>query len=339
MKRGGEIPLEGFKRSFTPSNEAEILIGINSFFNRELMLIRSHRQTFFSPDQYFRWHESKLRIGVQEAELIAAVESSAHLLSHPELLHPVSREFPTLYRLLRVTELMQGSCRGGESVLIGSGSTVAEYVAMHIAPPFKELICSMFRINDYEDALKNNYKQAVEGNFSCGIQFTDGHITAIEPDKKMIGLYKQYKEICGIPGGGIDIFQTRLDQALSRNQIPDNLNTVLFHRAEPNVFYSSGTSIRKERRKSKRELERITKILIAKIAPGGRFIVTVGQGNTVNEQLQRLLLINDLKEVLPTLNCNVISGISKQFDINVIDGQLYSGSLHAMIGAVVAFKN
>jgi hypothetical protein len=202
-------------------------------------------------------------------------ECVALMKKYPQLLFTTS--FPSLYRLLRTAEITDGIKRGGEILLIGSGTTLGETCATLVERPsgteIEEAFLNRSNFSSQSD-LGKTLRPAI-------IPKKPGHITAIEPDSKALESTIALNHLFGFRSSQLAIVNGMLGYAFEQDFVGNKIDTILWHRAEPKVCYGSTKGQR-----SPQQFENAREsfeVLCDRLVKGGSFVLTVGTGGNNNE--------------------------------------------------------
>jgi hypothetical protein len=232
-------------------------------------------------------------------------ESSLLLYDNPGLII-YAPQFTSLYRLLRLNELRHGARRGGAVLLIGSGHTYPEALAALIAPPQEQTLSRLGRLmatSTLVDKLEDYTRRRNEGDdLMVAPALVDGHITALEPDKHAAEYGKRIGPQFGITSSNTQYVETELGAAVNGGTIPAALDSMIWNRVDPFVIHPASATARDRRA----NIHSLMYELAERIKPGGRFVLTVGTGNSKEELLARLRVVEEMKVLLPATGFQVI---------------------------------
>jgi hypothetical protein len=181
----------------------------------------------------------------------SAIESAVLMMENPRI--PIQiPHVATIFRLMRTMEISGGHKRGGNALIIGSGLTIPEVLALYIKPPDpKTMLDKLAQADPTTQMLLNT----VMGNSNYSL--SNGHVTAIEPDPNYKAKVLRLQNDFNIPDNMLTFKNITVGEALEGDQIPDNLDLVLWHRVEPRIFLpGSDLRSRKERRQAEREAKK-----------------------------------------------------------------------------------
>lgn len=212
---------------------------------------------------------------VERNRVRAGTESSTLQLKYPQL--SALPMFPALYRFLRAEELNGAFKRGGNILLVGSGTTVYEAAAMAVSAPSKTDVEETFsdggkKINDYV----KNRNLALNGDIPIVLpELLPHQITAVEPDKRQTEGFRTAND---------RFFGTHT--AINNHPLQDvrgelagiEFDNVLVNRLDPRIFQDD---------------PRLLEFLMGLVKPGGGLVLTIGTGNNEGERVSRRKFIED----------------------------------------------
>jgi hypothetical protein len=238
-----------------------------------------------------------------DAALRAIAESSLLLHEHPELI-VYAPQFAALYRLLRTDEIKRDLRRGGDVLLVGSGRTYPEALAVLVRPPTLaelHLLASMPSTLAGE-VLAFNERDARGEAFAHPLPLVRGTLTAVEPDTTAVDYGTRIAPLFGLDASTVHYEIATLGAALVGSSLPAIFDTVLWNRADPAVIYAPSAN-GKDRRLATR---RVLRQLASHLQPGCRLVLTVGTGNDRLQRDGRRRFVQEVSALLPTVGFNVV---------------------------------
>ncbi|GEM_PF-2988689 len=264
-----------------------------------------------------------------EGIMIASIESAAYAVKHPELLTFMD-EFPTTFRLLRTAEMCGGLERGGNTLLIGSGGTYHEVFATHIAPPSEEDIENVFSSDLTEDALLKKVLLWQPGD-PVEIPLLPGKVIAIEPDSGHSVKREQVTQTFIFPEGLVDIRTITIGEAFRDELIPDNLDTVLWHRADPQIC---GLVSPDALNQQTIDLTAgILQLLLYKLRENGGLVITVGAGNSIEDRKTRELFMKLVNHIFKGSDIPLLTELSGYY-IDEVTSAYFGEPVGAFAGVI-----
>lgn len=257
------------------------------------------------------------RKSLAEGIKISSIESAAYAVKHPELIIFLD-EFPSIFRLLRTAEMCGGIQRGGNTLLVGSGGTYHEVFATHIAPPSEDDIERVFSSDITEKTLLKKVLLWQPGD-PVEIPLLPGKVTAIEPDREHSIKRDQVTQAFTFPEGLVDIHTKTIGEAFRDELIPDKLDTILWHRADPQIC---GLVSQDALNQQTIDLTAgILQLLLYKLRENGGLVITVGAGNSLEDKETRKLfmkLVNHIFKgsdipLIPELSGYYIDEVTKAY--------------------------
>lgn len=164
------------------------------------------------------------------------------------------------------------------------------------------------------------------------------HITAIEPDAEFVQeAVARCNPYFGFDENELTLVSTTLGEALADGMVPPRLNTVMWNRAEPGIFFGEDEDIVGQVAKTRE----VIRLLVDRLVPGGSFVLTIGTGSDDKEREARLRLVACAFECLPELGMRIVSGYSTIYYGEQKDAyKLLFGSINfGAIGSVIAVKS
>ncbi len=279
----------------------------------------------------YKLFREKPTVSYTEARTMAETEFSALWASNPRITHFMP-QFPSLYRLMRTAELTGNLRRHGETLLLGSGLTVPEVLAVQIDPPEIEKIEALEDLNLLEMALN-----MPDLNFTS----SGPPITAIEPKDKYRNLVAQYAPLFNLVPSDIHLITATVGEAAENGTIPNNRDLIVWNRAEPAIVYGhqNGSSIDKRtKRENLAKLKEFLGVLTSFLAPDGSIFITTGTGNNCGELEARKLLLEQSRYALSEIGFVIGEKIPTIF-VETKDNILFNPEHVGLVGCVVAKKS
>lgn len=221
------------------------------------------------------WQEGGKRTLNKDKER-ALIESAALVLKYPQL--SMVPMFPAFYRYLRTEELGGALTRGGETLLVGSGTTLFEALAFAVEQPIQYDVERTFA--DFSTNINTLHarRRAISDDPSAAdaVPLLPHRILAYEPDKRQTAQFNDANKIfntnTAIVNGGVkDIFKFP-----SRK-----FKNVSLNRVDPVVFDPQ-----------------LLPALMNFVEPDGSFIMTIGTGRTLDELLSRKAFLEQVTSQL-----------------------------------------
>lgn len=242
-----------------------------------------------------------------------AVESSVLELKYPQV--TLLPQFPPLFRCLRAMELGGELRRDGNTLLVGSGTTLYEALAVAVAAPSKaevEEVAAEWSIN------VNNFHARRNASLRQGDtqspNLTDHSIVAIEPDARQVKDFEMVNETFGT---NTSIINKTLEEALP-DLIGKEFDNIIINRLDPRIFEANSQSLTD---------------LFNLVKEGGNIVFTIGTGNNELERDQRLAFIDSIDNILNQYHFKVSSRFPRI--IKKENKNLFGPDI---IGALVATK-
>lgn len=248
---------------------------------------------------------------------------------------------PQIYRLMRTLELAYGVKRTGTTLIVGSQEPHAEIVGLHTQSAQIDTLKTLFD-RDIAAKLQASFQQQYE-NVQTAIQaglfprptadLLPAQVTAIEPDVTVRQDALTASSIVSL-GKNVqfNLLRLRLDQVVTNRQLPADIQTILFYRAEPKVFHSGTEGDRTSRLK---EVTETLKPIFDRLTKDGAFVLTVGAGKGKAAERERGKLLKELQTVLPQrLNHQPFQELPISFIGR--DEALYLGGPFGSIGGIAS---
>ncbi len=274
-------------------------------------------------------------VGEREAESLSdgiklsALEAATYIDAYPSLATN-TYGFPPLYRFLRTAELNGALSRGGNSLLIGSGSTVQEILALYLVPPTDDDVTAFLGKKTTPEVLSEDSQVVSHPDFKgFHLPLLPGKALAIEPDPVFDIERQGALNLLPIPTSKMSMIQATIGDAIAADVIPAELDMILWHRMEPEIF---GINEAESLEDVLREIGNVFLPLQKKLSEGGSLCITVGHGVTREEYFQRQELIKLLNKLLPYVGLKPNPEFSSPLTDPVL--QTYFGGnfgLHAVI--------
>lgn len=293
-----------FPPSLQPGSN-DIMQGVK-LFSRELSF---HQKAIKAVDGgKLNWSEKS---SVSRNRERAAIESSALQLLCPRL--SVIPFFPALYRLVRTEDLNGSFDRGGDTLLVGSGTTLYEALAMVVKPPTLDETREVLN-GDNLNALPKIQRQVVSPGFPTAMPELIPHkITAVEPDVRQT---KNFPETNSLFQLSVDLRNQVLSEFLEMSS--ESYNTILMNRVDPRGFD---------------ETPELIDQLLNRVKQGGSMMVTIGTGNNSTEFQERKKFLEFMKDKFAAHRFVVSSKLPTEYrDVN------YQYFGHEIRGSVAARK-
>ncbi len=315
---------------------------MTTVFDHEIHLLMGfHRTTNLDMYQMLVSAAEKQRLLWTDAKYTAAIEASAYLFQYPQLLF-ITPEFPQCYRFLRTAELMGEIGRGGETLLVGSGNTLHELLGLYLSPPPEEMLRSYYETDMerfYPGAKTNDALNAFETDEQpIELPLLPGKAHAIEPNPSALEAVKHTRKYITFPDEKLTYYPITIGEALKTALIPKDLDTVLWYRADPEIFISAKGKPHKpfSTYENRRNISQILRPLCNSLRDYGSFILTVGIGNSQLEEDVRLEFMRALEKRLPSMDLYPTPNIPLVFQ-ELEDKFLFDFDT-GNIGGLVAYK-
>ncbi|GEM_PF-3861361 len=340
-REAGLIPDSSFSahESFLPVTQDQRNLASTQALYQELLSIASTADILKKDkDAFTRLFKDGESLSLDEAMQRSVMECALIVLDNPRLAIQLPH-FTNLYRLLRTTELAYGHKRGGNTLLIGSGITIHEVIALYIQPPEPEAVIEKL-------SNENSQAEMLMNLLDPSLRYTlvEGIATAIEPDRSRGDGAVTIADQFGIPEDVLSLKSITIGEAISSGEIPDDLTTILWHRLEPNIFYPQATGKlknRKQRRQdemeSKHTIRLILKALFSRLSHEGRFVITVGTGNDNEGYRRRVDVLNNIRNSLPRLGAQSFDEIPLLFE-DASQKLIFGGLDNNTVGGLVFSK-
>lgn len=260
---------------------------------------------------------------IRHAFFVSTLEMSALLVAYPTIINEVP-QLPSLYRLVRGLELGGEFTRGGNTLFVGAGIVTHEFLALYLDPPSDSVLdtsLQRLQFQSLQSIIDETYSQPLY--YAPVPSFRDGTAYAIEPDPMcLVTLEKTYPRFL-IPKGRILVSPSPLQDLIDTPRLPQNLDNIIWHRADPEAFPDYLTPT--------------VGALLKCLRPGGRLFVSIGEGNSEQELQARKQFLQELFIVLPQVGARLSESIPLFFDGDI--AELLFGVLGVGIkGALVAQK-
>lgn len=236
------------------------------------------------------------------AKILSSLEATILLAQFPQFLIGTVT-FPYLYRLFRTLELSLGLKRGGNTLFIGSGLTLPEFMANYVESSSVKDIIKIYE--EYkEDLLAQRASGFItartSGSFPKPKSWLDGKAVVIEPDENELKNMQEINVHFDAPIDRITQYAITIGSAIRHNLAPVNLDAILWIRSDPDIFFAENFS-GKAKKQARRSIRTIFAPILRQLSVGGHFILTVGAGNNDRERDQRKELLLMSKKCLPEL--------------------------------------
>ncbi|MEK7581182.1 MAG: hypothetical protein AAB512_02760 [Patescibacteria group bacterium] len=287
-----------------------------------------------NPHQYDYLFERE-KLSAAEAKKRSELEISAIEVEYP-LIAASFPHFANFYLFVRTVELATGSPRGGDKAFIGSGKTTPEVLACYIEAPSKESIVAILsRADAAFVAIANTFagldkKPAVVG----------GQAVAVEPNLRNLSAFDEANKNFGVPEDKVFFIGTSLGEALTKELIPGDLQTIFWNRMDPEIIYPQGPNAvvkRKERREQDRKVDKLLKTFLGKLKPNGCLLITVGTGNSLQEYTKRVRALERINGLLQNFNVEINSDMPNLYEGSAFEAQR-TRTDPGIVGCVVAIK-
>ncbi|MGE5042372.1 MAG: hypothetical protein ACM3IJ_05735 [Candidatus Levyibacteriota bacterium] len=240
------------------------------------------------------WHEGG-RKTPEENKDRAEIESAALELKYPQLtLIPM---FPSLYRYLRTEELNRALSRGGDILLIGSGTTMYEVLSLTVEQPSQQDVEHVF--SEFGTRVNNLYARRSEivhhPDAVEKVPLLPHKVQAYEPDTRQT---ERFREANAVFGTETVIASIGIQEGYG--QVSDSrFDNVALNRTDPAVFQSTPEMMR---------------MLMDLVKPGGSFVVTIGTGKTPEELTGRKAFLEETAKMLPEAGLTITSRLPMSFE-------------------------
>ncbi len=323
-----------------------------SLLREQGLIERAVRTLQADPGSYASSREKEGPLQLEEAEAVASIETASLLLEHPYL-GIITPTFADLYRFMRTLELSTGVERGGVTLLVGSGKTLPEVLAMYVESPTPEMVGTL---HDRESVLMERVMDLMrigdgDYNFSQPAM-KEGKVFAIEPNLRnpaeMQAIENMRRIASAVTTDMLEFVPTTLGDALAAERTPFDIDTILFHRTEPDIFYLQQKGdrpiTRSDRRSMQREgkkgMDKIFRTLFNHLAPNGHIVLTVGEGNNPIQLQQRKDLVIDATDALSRLRgAHAVGAIPHLFQSGTQEERLFGNKGVGMVGYTAFAKN
>ncbi len=328
-KRATAQTLNVAHKSFLDDSQKYLETALNLVASREDKL-RSKVITTLreDPGYYSELANKGEQLTLSEAKDMAIMEGATLITQHPRLLIQTVH-FINLYRIVRTSELAFGTQRGGKSLFIGSGVTLHEFFSMYVKPP---------TVDQIESLVELNILQTVITNLNHQPELLPGQVIAVEPDRKSLSSFEKVSKDFKIPEGMIQVSPITIGEAIEEDFIPNELDQILWHRAEPSIITGDDPSSKsgKGKRRSRQTSRQLLQNLFDHLRRSGNFITTIGRGNNKHEFFQRRRFLKDVLDLMPKYHARVLD-MPLYFE-NPEDKLLFEGGDHNTVGCLIAVK-
>lgn len=261
---------------------------------------------------------------------ISALETASLINQCPQLIMEVP-QFPYLYRFLRASELNHTISRGGNTLLIGSGTTIPEFLALYKAPPGKEEIKAV-TVGELDFKKKYNEKPKY-GRSNFGEFLLEGKAVAVEPNKDDLQDMAEINKVMGVPANRIKVYPYSIADVTEAGELPLGVDTVLWHRADPLV----AASFRAQTFEDK-YLEELLLSFKNSLVKGGKMIISIGGGMDMLQFELRKKFIAKVKEIAVRRGMLIKVDLSKLLE-EPIYKSLFGDSAAGMVGGLILEKH
>jgi len=251
---------------------------------------------------------------LEKTRVRTAVESAVLELEYPQL--TLLPQMPPLFRYLRAEELGGSFKRGGDTLLVGSGTTLYESLAASIKPPTSEQTEDVFsNFSERMNTLHSRRNRISKGERSISPDLIDHNIIAIEPDSRQTDGFDKANEMFGVK---TQIVNNTLQEA--RPQLEGRkFDNIILNRLDPRIFESNPDDLT---------------LLMELLDDGGSFVITIGTGNNELERKQRTDFMENMPQVFSESGLKVISRFPQ-----IIKGKDRSLFGPDIVGAIIGQKS
>lgn len=254
------------------------------FLAREFSIFRQANKEV---QKGLKWQEGG-RFSLERNKVRAEVESAALELEYPQLtLVPM---FPSLYRYLRTEELNGALSRGGDNLLVGSGTTLYEALGLSVEQPSQEHVEAVF--SDFGTKINSLHHRRAEiarGSLQPDpLPLLPHSILAYEPDRRQTEGFGAANRFFNV---NATIVNRRVQESLGSlsNELFQN---VVLSRVDPAIFQNT---------------PRALPALMNMVEHGGSFIATIGTGNNQGELSARKQFLDGLVDQFSNAGIKVAS--------------------------------
>lgn len=257
------------------------------FLARELATLqRSNREV----QKGLTWSEGGAK-SVQKNKTRAVIESAALELEYPQL--TLIPQFPSFYRYLRAEELNGALSRGGEILLVGSGTTLYEALALSIEQPSQKKVEEIF--SEFPTKINTLHRrrrlELQEASAPDSPPLLPHSVLAYEPDTRQTEGFEKANRF-------FHTQTTIVNQALKglNRNFSKLFQNVVVNRADPAML---------------QRFPHLLSDLMHGVEIGGGFVATVGTGNGPEEFSQRRQFLDMLSEQLPAAGFEISSRLPR----------------------------
>ncbi len=277
-----------------------------------LFIIRNPEETFDGLSKLREIIEKKGGASWVYARSGAALETSALQYHYPLLYH--LPDISPLHRLWRCLQMFQGVTTEGDSLIIGSGTTIPEVVALRTAPPTLEQIRQFLDLED-TDEFQRIVDKALSTETHSIPPYLDGHVTAIEPNQNAIELAQAMQIVYEFPPDLLNIIQQTLGDVIFARQITNQVKHVVWNRLDPQIVSGHFKELPNKKAEEDIQLDLI-KVLtyIRSLSPSdATLLLTIGRGNNEEELMWRKKFLELTKSVLTNSDFRTTNIVYKDF--------------------------
>lgn len=217
-----------------------------------------------------RARSSNEALGYESASAIATTESAVILFKYPNLVGYLPT-LPSLYRLSRTAELMGYFKRGGDTLLVGSGTTINEVVALDIVPPTVEDLTDFANLN----------LRAIRDDIITTFPQLGGTYEAVEPSARGLLTFERSKEDITIDPNKVVFHNCTIGEALNSGVLKGNYENVVMNRVEPAIATGKLDTKNlkgKQKVQQARAIRGFLSAMADNLRSGGCLAVTIGSG-------------------------------------------------------------
>lgn len=270
---------------------------------------------------------------------IVSIESAAFIAKNPQLILFLP-EFPSCFRLLRSAELCGGIRRGGDSLLIGSGATLHEVFAMYIHPPSDEDVQNMLAGEVNESSMLSRVMNIRAGNLPAHIDMLPGQVTAIEPDPEQEMRFLIASKAFPTQPEFIGLIPLTLSEAFENEEIPTDLDNILWYRADPQILgFDFGQIIGGETDSD--TLEGVMNglfLFFQQLKKEGSLAITVGVGNSREDRINRMAFMEVIHLIVKMFPLEVTTALPRNYSDNIFTKAMFQEPFGSLAGIFATKK-
>ncbi|HSX19459.1 MAG TPA: hypothetical protein VLE91_05020 [Candidatus Saccharimonadales bacterium] len=323
-------------QSYVPGAESRTDLLAAYIVNREIPSIGGINAALIKDPTALDELFQKEHYTLKDAYERSAAEKAGLTFLYPDLLS-IEPSFLDWFTFVRTAELKGGYARGGNVLLVGSGTTAGEVLATHIIPATRDEIVKVLGEEDSSEKWVANKGLQVR----TAIPLVDGQIIAVEPDTEYKGYFEEMMDELGLDLDRVRFVNSTIGEAIINGEIPLGLDTIFWNRIDPKIVYpfdSKGRIDRAGRKKGDKDVEKLLKNFLSKLKAGGRLMLTIGIGNSPEEYTSRVNFLESCRKIFAGMNVRTDPEMEFLYKGRFKEALLWGGLDVGIVGCVVATK-